>query len=44
VRLPSRSTLRPQGERRRRRAQLKLPQPPRLELPARLLFGAFGRV
>lgn len=44
LRLPPRAVLREQGPRRRRRAQLRLPQPPRLELPSRLRFGAFGRV
>ncbi|HVC99739.1 MAG TPA: hypothetical protein VNG93_01165 [Candidatus Dormibacteraeota bacterium] len=44
LRLPARSVLRAQGERRRRRAQLRLPQPPHLELPARMRFSAFGRV
>jgi cell division protein FtsL len=43
LRLPALSVLRPQGERRRRRAQLRLPQPPRLELPARMRFSTFGR-
>jgi cell division protein FtsL len=43
-RLPARAVLREQGGRRRRRAQLRLPQPQRLELPARLRFSAFGRV
>jgi cell division protein FtsL len=36
--------LRTQGGRRRRRAQLRLPQPAHLALSARLRFGAFGRV
>lgn len=44
LRLPARSILRPQAGRRRRRAQLRLPQPPRLELPARFRFTTFGRV
>jgi hypothetical protein len=43
-RLPAKAVLREQRGRRRRRAQLRLPQPPRLELPARLRFSAFGRV
>lgn len=43
-RLPARAVLREQRGRRRRRALLRLPQPPRLELPARLRFSAFGRV
>jgi cell division protein FtsL len=44
VRLPARAVLRAQGGRRRRRAQLRLPQPPQLGLQARMSFGAFGRV
>jgi cell division protein FtsL len=44
LRLPSRAVLREQRGRRRRRAQLRLPQPPRLDLPARLRFSAFGRL
>ena len=44
IRLPARAVLRAQGGRRRRRAQLRLPQPAQLALPARLRFGAFGRV
>lgn len=44
LRLPAQSSLRSQSGRRRRRAQLRLPQPPRLTLPARMRFGAFGRV
>jgi cell division protein FtsL len=35
--------LRSQAGRRRRRAQLRLPQPPRLELPAGVRFTTFGR-
>jgi hypothetical protein len=44
LQLPARAVLREQGSRRRRRAQLRLPQAPRLELPARMRFSAFGRV
>lgn len=42
--LPARSILRPQGSRRRRRAQLRLPQPPRLELAQKMRVGGFGRI
>ena len=44
LRLPARAVLREQHGRRRRRARLRLPQPPRLELPERMRFSAFGRV
>jgi cell division protein FtsL len=44
LRLPARAVLREQGGRRRRRARLRLPQPPQLDLPERMLFSAFGRV
>jgi len=44
IRLPARAVLRTQGVRRRRRAQLRLPQPAELALPAGMRFGAFGRV
>ena len=43
LRLPGAAVIREQGGRRRRRARLQLPQPPRLELPARMRFSAFGR-
>jgi len=43
LRLPGSAVLREQGTRRRRRARLQLPQAPRLELPARMRFSAFGR-
>jgi len=43
LRLPGSAVVREQGSRRRRRARLQLPQPPRLELPARMRFSAFGR-
>jgi cell division protein FtsL len=44
LRLPARAVLREQSSRRRRRANLRLPQPPQLALPERLRFSAFGRV
>ncbi|GAC1655160.1 MAG: hypothetical protein NVS9B1_07700 [Candidatus Dormibacteraceae bacterium] len=43
VPLPATGILREQTSRRRRRARLRLPQPPRLEMPARARVGAFSR-
>lgn len=44
LRLPARAVLREQSGRRRRRARLRLPQPARFDLPARMQFSAFGRL
>lgn len=44
LRIPERATLRGQHVRRRRRARIGLPQPPRLELAASFRLGSFGRL